>query len=113
MTTLHSGLSNAVLFAEGYSTCNGLTREALLCCATHNFGITWHDKPSDDPSYLPENYMRFQIMPAVRGDSPCDPLRAQTPHAQMPVAFADGSVRFFGADIPLDTWTRLMKPRHE
>lgn len=108
---VENGVSNTVLFAEGYSTCNQLAREALIACGTHNFGITWNNKPSDDPSYLPENYLLFQVMPPVAGEGCCNSLRAQTPHSSMPAAFADGSVQFIDANISLAAWTKLMKPR--
>ena len=111
ITTIQNGLSNAVFLAEGYSNCDELAREAFVACNKHNFGITWHAKPSDDPSYTPDNYLMFQVMPPIAGTSCCDPLRAQTAHPMMPVAFGDGSVRSIGSGITLEAWTQLMKPR--
>ncbi len=104
-----NGTSNTVLFAEGYSTCSGLTRKAFIACGTHNFGITWHGKPSDDPSYAPTTYTMFQVQPSNRGASPCDSLRAQTAHAHMPAAFADGSVRFMPVEIAPAHWLAMLK----
>ena len=38
--TITDGMTNTVLYAEGYASCDGLTRVALLSANTHNFGIT-------------------------------------------------------------------------
>jgi prepilin-type N-terminal cleavage/methylation domain-containing protein len=112
LRNVENGVSNAVLFAEGYSNCNNLVRPALIACGTHNFGITWHGKPSDDASYLPDNYLLFQTMPPMEVAGCCDSLRAQTPHVAMPAAFADGSVHFITPDISLEAWTPMMKARN-
>ena len=101
------GLSNTVLFAEGYGDCDGLPRRALRSVYFHNFGITQQGKPSDDPSYLPNDYTMFQVQPAK-----CDKWRAQTPHSSgMPTALADGSVRLVSPDISPTTWKAVLKPR--
>ena len=100
------GLSNIVLFAEGYGNCDGLPRRALRSVYFHNFGITQQGKPSDDPSYLPDDYTMFQLQPAH-----CDKWRAQTPHSAMPTALADGSVRLVSPDISPATWKAVLKPR--
>jgi prepilin-type N-terminal cleavage/methylation domain-containing protein len=105
---IRDGLSNTILLAEGYSYCGRLPRPAYLACCYHNFGITWHAKPSDDPSYLPNDYTMFQLAP--RDSDSCDPLRAQTPHAAMPVAFADGRVHIVAPAIRPDVWRQLLKP---
>ena len=104
-----NGTSHTVLFSEGYSTCNGLTRKAFIACGTHNFGITWTNKPSDDPSFAPLTYTMFQVMPPISGSGKCDSLRAQTAHAILPAAFADGSVRFVPAEIAESNWLAMLK----
>ncbi len=104
--SMTDGLSNTVLFAEGYGQCDGLPRRALRSVYFHNFGITQQGKPSDDPSYLPNDYTMFQVQPTQ-----CDKWRTQTPHAAMPTALADGSCRLVAADISPTTWTAVLKPR--
>src|ERR1043165_2089113 len=64
------GLSNTVLFAEGYADCNRVVRPALTVCGSHNFGITPRDLPSDDPSYLPTDYTMFQVRPPLHVPRP-------------------------------------------
>ncbi len=103
---LTNGLSSTVLFAEAYSQCDGLNRLALLSSHYHNFGITQQGKPSDDPLYLPNDYTMFQVCP-----DKCDKWRAQTPHAAMPVAMADGTVRTIALSVSPETWRALLKSR--
>jgi Protein of unknown function (DUF1559) len=110
MNTLKNGLSNTVVFAEGYKVCNGLPRHSLEAIHYHNFGITQQDKPSDDPSYLPQDYTMFQVQPALQpGPKVCDKWRSQTPHAAMNVCLADGSVRPVRAGISPQTWKQALK----
>ena len=106
LDSMTDGLSNTVLFAEGYGNCDGLPRLALRSVYFHNFGITQQGKASDDPSYLPNDYTMFQVQPAQ-----CDKWRTQTPHAAMPTAMADGSVRFVSPEISSTTWKAVLKPR--
>ncbi len=103
---LTDGLTNVVLFGEGYSECNGLPRLALYSTHYHNFGVTQHGAPSDDPYYAPADYTMFQVRPAV-----CDPWRAQTPHSEMNVALADGSVQAISPSISDTNWKYALKPR--
>ena len=63
-------------------------------------------KASDDPSYLPNDYTMFQVQPGN-----CDKWRAQTPHSEMHVALADGSVTSVSASISPANWRSLLKPR--
>lgn len=98
------GLSNVVLFAEGYQVCDTLPRWALYPVHYHNFGVTQDGLPSDDPAYLPEDYTMFQVRPRS-----CDKLRSQTPHAAMQVTMGDGSVRPVSAILPT-TWKQILKP---
>jgi hypothetical protein len=107
---LTTGLSQVVLFAETYSECNGITRFALETPWYHTFGITQDALPSDDPSYLPNDYTMFQTQPAVDA---CDLLRTQTSHTTMPVALADGSVRPVSPDIDPNIWKKALQPRGE
>ncbi len=104
------GLSNTVLFAEGYAYCDGKLRPALTVCCAHNFGITSQLKPSDDPSYLPEDYTTFQIRPPVLGPAGCFFWRTQTAHDNMPVALADGSAHLVSASISPSAWKEMLKP---
>jgi hypothetical protein len=85
-----------------------MLRPALVACCTHNFGVTWHGKPSDDPSYAPTDYTMFQLAPPV---ADCDNQRAQTPHSSMPVALADGGSRLVVRTIDPAVWKQLLKPR--
>src|SRR5205823_1854058 len=39
-TQLKDGLSNIVLFGEGYAVCNGTNRKAVYPPNSHNFGIS-------------------------------------------------------------------------
>lgn len=108
---LTNGTSNVVLFADSYSDCQ-LTRLATDVAYLHTFGITQDGKPSDDPSYAPDDYTMFQVRPTttVSGPRKCDKLRTQTPHSTMNVGLADGSVRSLRPDISPDTWKHIIKP---
>jgi hypothetical protein len=103
---LTDGLSHVVLFAEGYRECNHVPRLAMFSWPYHNFGITQDGKPSDDPSYAPNDFTMLQIKPSA-----CDKWRSQTGHAAMPVALADGACRFVAPSIAHDTWKQILKPR--
>jgi hypothetical protein len=48
----------------------------------------------------------FQVQP-----SSCDKLRSQTPHVEMHVGLADGSVRCIRSSISSTTWKMALKPR--
>jgi hypothetical protein len=103
---ISDGLSNTVLFAEGYSRCDGLPRLALYSAVFHNFGVTQAGLPSDSPRLAPADYTMFQVQPPH-----CDKLRSQTPHRVMNAALADGSSRSIAADITPATWKELLKPQ--
>jgi type II secretory pathway pseudopilin PulG len=110
LQSLTNGLSNSVIFAEGYKVCNGLERMALTSIWYHNFGITQQGKPSDDPSYLPNDYIMFQVQPSLGGSTnACDGWRTQTPHSAMNVWIADGSVRAIQGSISPQTWKNVIK----
>jgi prepilin-type N-terminal cleavage/methylation domain-containing protein len=97
------GLSNTILFGEGYAQCDGLGRIALYSWWYHNFGLNQEDVP---------NTLLFQVRPGLgRCDTCCDNWRAQTAHAAMNVALADGSVRPLRRGVSQDTWDRLVLPR--
>jgi prepilin-type N-terminal cleavage/methylation domain-containing protein len=100
---LQDGLSNIVLFGEGYANCDTVGRIALFSWTYQTFGLDWYDQP---------NTFMFQVRPGT-GTCPtcCDNWRAQTPHAAMNVALADGSVRGVSPSISQTTWTRALLPR--
>jgi prepilin-type processing-associated H-X9-DG protein len=93
------GLSNTVLFGEGYQTCNGIVRIALFSWFYHNFGMDWFQQA---------NQLPFQNAPPITG---CDFFTAQSGHqAGMNVALADGSVRSVAPTISKDTWQKALLP---
>lgn len=106
LVSITDGLSNTVLFAEAYMYCDQLQRVALVSVHHHNFGITQHNKPSDDPANAPNDYTMFQHRPEK-----CDNQRTQTPHDYMHVALADGSVRSISPNIAPTMWKQALKPR--
>ncbi len=103
---LADGLSAIVLFGEAYSFCDELPRLALYSTHYHNFGVTQEGWASDDAHYAPRDYTMFQVRPAT-----CDKWRTQTPHTEMHIALADGSVRAVSRDISSATWAQALKPR--
>lgn len=103
-----NGVSNVVLFGECFSECNNVIRFATESPSSHTFGITLDGKPSDDPSYLPNDYTMFQIKPSI---ATCEELRTQTAHSAMNIGLADGSVRSVDASISPGTWKQVLKPR--
>jgi prepilin-type N-terminal cleavage/methylation domain-containing protein/prepilin-type processing-associated H-X9-DG protein len=98
------GLSNTVLFGEGYQTCGApgvrMVRIALFSWGYHNFGMGWNQQA---------NQFMFQNAPPIAG---CDFLRAQSGHQSgMNVALADGSVRLVSPTISQDTWQKALLPQ--
>lgn len=99
-TQLLDGLSNTVLFGEGYVQCDSIGRIALYSWYYHNFGLDWYQQP---------NTLMFQDNPAVQD---CDNWRAQGMHpGGMNLCLADGSARFVSSSISPLTWTRALLPR--
>lgn len=105
---LTDGLSNTVLFAEGYAYCDGFPRIALHSWYYHNFGLDWYQIP---------NTTMFQSSPVAKtkaqcpaGRECCDNWRTQTPHTAMNVALADGSVRPVFREISQGTWDNVLRP---
>lgn len=93
------GMSNTVLFGEGYANCDRIGRIALYSWFYHNFGLDW---------YQQANTKMFQNHPKV---ADCDNWRSQSGHTSgMNVALADGSVRIVQAGISQETWTRALLP---
>jgi prepilin-type N-terminal cleavage/methylation domain-containing protein/prepilin-type processing-associated H-X9-DG protein len=93
------GLSNTVLFGEGYSNCDTIGRIALYSWFYHNFGLDW---------YQVANTKMFQDRPLPKD---CDNWRAQSGHrGGMNVALADGSVRNVSPAISQATWTAALLP---
>ncbi len=93
------GLSNVVMFGEGYSNCDRIPRIALYSWFYHNFGIDW---------YQQRNTLMFQNNPPPRE---CDNWRAQSAHSGgMNVGFADGSVHVVSYGISQRSWTAMLVP---
>jgi len=89
ISIVRDGMSNTIMFGEGYSSCDGTPRIALYNNAYYdNFGIDW--------SKVPNTFM-FQDNP---DPELCNHWRAQSPHpSSMNVAMADGSVRTVSGGI--------------
>jgi prepilin-type N-terminal cleavage/methylation domain-containing protein/prepilin-type processing-associated H-X9-DG protein len=93
------GMSNTILYSEGYRECDTIGRIALYSWFYHNYGIDWYQVP---------NTLMFQAAPLPQD---CDNWRAQSGHiGGINVALADGSVRFVSAAISQATWTNAMLP---
>jgi prepilin-type N-terminal cleavage/methylation domain-containing protein len=93
------GMSNVVLFGEGYANCDTIGRIALYSWYYHNFGLDW---------YQNANTLMFQANPNM---ALCDNWRAQAAHSNcMNVAMADASVRPVVASISQSTWTAVLLP---
>ena len=134
------GLSNTILFGEGYSWCNDATargRTALLTWHTspfgfggvHNFGLTYALTNSQKidvgqgpqpvlgtngyPNPDPNVIILFQVQPnpMVKGADGCSSLTAQTGHSVLNIALMDGSARSVSRNIDPTTWYRAMLPR--
>ena len=133
--TITDGLSNTVLFAEGYAWCDRVGRIALNTWDTgsqtgHCFGLTWAlsnatvdlgdgvgKQVVNFPNGMANTYM-FQVRPrpvarpsCPPGESCCNNWVAQTPHSAMNVCLADGSVRSLRGGLSQETWTRVLLPR--
>src|SRR5262249_11372689 len=94
---LTDGLSNIVLFGEGYANCDRVGRIALYSWFYHNFGLDWYNQA---------NTLMFQDRPEVKD---CDNWRAQSGHrGGMNVCLADGSVRTVHGSISQMTWTNAL-----
>jgi prepilin-type N-terminal cleavage/methylation domain-containing protein/prepilin-type processing-associated H-X9-DG protein len=94
------GLSNTVLFGEGYANCDSIGRIALYSWFYHNFGLDW---------YQQSNTLMFQDQPQVAA---CDNWRAQSNHrGGMNVGLCDGSVRQVSPSVSQATWTYALLPK--
>jgi type II secretory pathway pseudopilin PulG len=116
------GLSNTILFGEGYMQCGDqYFRRALWPPEKHNFGLTTslYNYTFTSPGYLPvgvpyyhvfglPNTFMFQVQPQP---GQCDALKAQTPHRVFHCALADGSVRSLAPGISQLTWNYALLPR--
>ena len=97
---IQDGLSNTVLFGEGYVNCDSIGRIALYSWFYHNFGLNWYNQADT---------LMFQDQPLV---SACDNWRAQSGHTGgMNVCLADGSVRVVNASLSQATWTAVLLPQ--
>jgi prepilin-type N-terminal cleavage/methylation domain-containing protein/prepilin-type processing-associated H-X9-DG protein len=93
------GMSNTVLWGEGYANCDRIGRIALYSWFYHNFGMDWYQQP---------NTNMFQDNPP---EALCDNWRAQSAHTGgMNVCMADGSVRIVNASVSQATWTSALLP---
>jgi prepilin-type N-terminal cleavage/methylation domain-containing protein len=129
MSRISDGLTNTVLFGEGYAVCDGLERIALYSWWYHNFGltqglsgVTFLDAPPGYPTGvinagngLPNTLMfqtrpRTDPCPAGEPDC-CDNWRAQTGHDGMTIGMADGSTRTIFSTVSQTTWNYLLLPR--
>jgi hypothetical protein len=126
--TFTDGLANTVLYGEGYAWCDGKGRLALNSWDYHSFGLTWAlndaivdvgagEKQVDFPRGMPNTY-HFQVRPLPR-ETPhcpnradcCDNWRAQTGHAVLNAAMADGSLREFASGTTQRVWDHALLPR--
>jgi prepilin-type N-terminal cleavage/methylation domain-containing protein len=99
-SAITDGLSNTVLFGEGYADCDTIGRIALYSWWYHNFGLDWYGQP---------NQFMFQDAPLPAA---CDNWRAQSGHTGgMNVALMDGSARLVPASISQTTWANALLPR--
>ena len=110
------GLSNTVLFAEKYARCEtqavGSERGNLWAWwdpgwqYSPRFGWQTHWGTGVGPA------SKFQVRPSpyTGPASVCDGAKAQTPHAAMTVAVADGSVRGLAGDIDAGLWWAALTP---
>jgi type II secretory pathway pseudopilin PulG len=93
------GLSNTIVFAERYQTCDG--QPNAWAYPGHYY---WA------PMFMYYSHGRFQVAPDGKSKE-CDVRRAQTPHAAgMPVALADGSVRELGEGLSARTFLLACNP---
>jgi len=96
---IQDGLSNTVLFGEGYMNCDRVGRIALYSWFYHSFGLNWYNQA---------NTLMFQDHPPA---ATCDNWRAQSGHTGgMNVCLGDGSVRAVNASISQATWTAALLP---
>jgi prepilin-type processing-associated H-X9-DG protein len=101
-SAISDGLSQTVLFGEGYAWCDSIGRIALYSWFYHNFGLDW---------YQQANTLMFQDRPPPQD---CDNWRAQSGHrGGMNVALGDGSVRSVNPAISQQTWTSALLPRDD
>jgi len=139
LTAIRDGLSNTLFFAEGYATCEGRGRTALLAWhkgdggysygGVHNLGLTFSLGSNQidagqglitvssgngfpNPSQNPNLNFYFQIQPSssATGANGCDSLTAQTPHRAMNVAMGDASVRSMSTGTTPAVWLAVMGP---
>lgn len=103
------GLSDTVLFGEGYQNCDSIGRIALYSWYYHNFGLDWYQQP---------NQYMFQSQPLKNDYSSCPPgaeccdhWKAQSGHrGGMNVGLADGSTRVVSPEISQLTWAHALLP---
>jgi prepilin-type N-terminal cleavage/methylation domain-containing protein len=109
------GLSNTVLFAEIYATCNNSGDINFA------YGSLWADSNNVwRAGFCAGDYKNgvagypacgmFQVQPQYLTN--CDPWRASSPHTGgMSACLGDGSVRFLTASVSPATWANACDPR--
>jgi hypothetical protein len=134
-STITDGLSNTVLFGEGYQNCDSAERIALYNGPTtvdngnipyHSLGLTGvlhpggystGDPIQDEVNGMPNTFL-FQVQPlplphaqCPTGRNCCNNWAGQTGHSVYMTTLADGSVRGIAATVSPQTWTYLMLPQ--
>jgi hypothetical protein len=113
--TFQDGVSNVVLFAEIYQSCNGTNRLWGAAVRDLTSGAFNRNPWAPNPGVVNANLLPFQVQPKQTGTAGaagiCDPNAAQTPHSGgMLVCLGDASVRSLQGSISVETWRRACAP---
>jgi prepilin-type N-terminal cleavage/methylation domain-containing protein len=126
------GTSNTILLAERYPVCTNTSFPTggsfWAYCALSSPALPAPNGPPPAPHYpgfaisffastvAGANAIgtgsKFQVqpMPYTGTGSVCDPVRAQTPHINMPVALCDASVRSVSGNVSATSWWYALTP---